>query len=356
MVTDSLEAVLRKRASFAVKPPAWRAKYSDGGLGVGIGGGVLAFGDEDGAAGGGGGSGQSAAGGVSSGSGGGGGVSGPAEGVVSVPGAGEQAGVRAPAGSTAPHEVRSAADVAGPAAYFPPALGGNLAAEAAAANPTAIRSGQLGEPVAADGDSRGGELGTAGGAGGGREGGEELARVVGGGGGGDKKDGPSGGQGVVSVTKYRSARSVDADVMSTMFAELKPRDYVQKGNGAPHSAGAGFATGTSSSRASDGREVLVPELEWGLTTEGGADGDESDVAGAAVMVSALKETGGKGMALSELWVAARRAVRATAAAVVRGGADVDRASGGEVERVLALVGRVLRSSEVVCVCDAKDVR
>ena len=189
-----------------------------------------------------------------------------------------------------------------------------------------------------------------------------------GGGGGDnaKRGGPSsaGGEqqqqqqhpqqqegGVVCTTsRYRSSKSIDGDIMATVVAEARPR-------GGSGSAGMGGGDTSSPSAGKDGRDVYGPEMGWGLANLGGGGGggggeEEGMIDGiagssaAAVVVGALKDAKDKGMRLSEL---RRAAFRAMSAAATPGAGQ-----GGE--DLLAVIGRVVRSSAVVCVCDAEDVR
>ena len=299
MLAKLLEAVVRGRATFAVKSPPGSLTTPEGGGAAAIGGvGVAAR-----TGGSGGGSGSGAATG-----------SGTAGGAPSAP---SSAGASTSASITAPR-------------------GGNLAS-----------SSSTGKASAARVDRPGG---------------------VDSGGGGDnaKRGGPSsaGGEqqqqqqhpqqqegGVVCTTsRYRSSKSIDGDIMATVVAEARPR-------GGSGSAGMGGGDTSSPSAGKDGRDVYGPEMGWGLANLGGGGGggggeEEGMIDGiagssaAAVVVGALKDAKDKGMRLSELRRAAFRAMSAAAAA----------GAGQGGEDLLAVIGRVVRSSAVVCVCDAEDVR
>lgn len=176
----------------------------------------------------------------------------------------------------------------------------------------------------------------------------------GGGGDNETRGGPSsagGGQqqeGVICRTsRYRASKSIDGDILSTVVAEARAR-------GAGTGGGAGASGGDSPSPAAgkDGRDVHGPEMEWGLASTGGAGGSGEEEGAsdgsagpsiAALVLRALQDAKEEGMRLPELRRVALRAAGASA-------------DGRQADDLQAVMGRVLRSSAVVCVCDAEDVR
>lgn len=285
MVSNLLESVVSGRASFAVGIPAARPTALEGGVDVG------GMGIDVGVPG---------VGGGSSGGGGGSGLAG---------------------------------DAPAPAAGTPPLSSSGVAAVAAAAAPprpgaeTAVKGGQPAKP----------------------SGGNEAAQgtvVAGPAAGGNKKDGGTSGlqESVTTATRYRSARCIDADIMATIDAEVKPRD-----DGVVSAAPANAVEGGG------GRDVYAPEMGWGsaAASEGAAPAEDDGVATSAV-VEALKKAGKEGMTLSQLWGAARLATAATVRSTAETAGESERRQ--QWRRLLGVIGCVLRSSEVLCVCGAKDVR
>ncbi|CAM9402874.1 unnamed protein product [Ectocarpus sp. 4 AP-2014] len=314
MVSNLLESVVSGRASFAVGIPASRPTALE--VGVSVNG--MGMGDEVRDVGGGSGSGSG------SGSGGGG---------------GSGSATDAAAGAAVPRATRvgkTASDAAAAAAGTPPPLssGAAVAAAAAAAPPrlaaeTAVTGGHPAKP------------------GGGNEAAQGTV-VAGPAAGGNKKD--SGGSGlqesVATATRYRSARCIDADIMATVDAKVKPRD---DGGVSAEPWPAHAVEGGS------GRDVYAPEMGWGstATSEGAAPAEEDGVATSAV-VEVLKKAGKEGMTLSQLWGAARRAKTATVRSTGATAEESERQQ--QWRRLRGVIGCVLRSRGVLCVCGAEDVR
>ncbi|CAM9837902.1 unnamed protein product, partial [Ectocarpus sp. 12 AP-2014] len=271
MVSNLLESVVSGRASFAVGIPASRPTglevvVSVDGMGMG-----------DGVRGDGGGSGSG------SGSGGGG---------------GSGSATDAAAGAAVPPATRVgklASDAAAPAAGTPPPSSSGAAVAAAAA--AAAAPPRLGAETAVTG-------GHPAKPGGGNEAAKGTA-VAGPAAGGNKKESGASGlqESVATATRYRSARCIDADIMATVDAEVKPRD---DGGVSAEPWPAHAVEGGS------GRDVYTPEMGWGstATSEGAAPAEDDGVATSAV-VEVLKKAGKEGMTLSQLWGAARRAKTAT---------------------------------------------
>eukprot|EP00903_Cladosiphon_okamuranus_P009842 g9353.t1 len=301
MMAKLLEAVVRGWTKFAVKPPPAGLSTTEGVMLPATGVGIAAR-----------------TGGGGSGSG-----TGTATGAF--------AAGRAPAPSPAGADVSAPSRVGTASVTTPRGDGVASSADGASAS-------QAGSP-AGGGGGGGGEEGLPSG-----RSTAEATGSVGGGGDNAKKGGSSsagGGQqqqegGVVCTTsRYRSSKSIDGDIMATVLAEAMPR-----GGG----GGGGVDAGE------DGRDVYGPEMDWGLATLGSGGGVEEDRVGdgsagscaATVVLEALKSAKEEGMRLPEL---RRVAFRAASAADAEYGANL-----------LAVVGRVLRNSAVVCVCDAEDVR
>lgn len=123
-----------------------------------------------------------------------------------------------------------------------------------------------------------------------------------------------------AAVKYRAARNIDSDIMSTVVAEVRP---------APPGPGA-----VAVYDCGDTREVYGPEMEWELSVEPGREGDLAADAAARNLVKAVKGAGEEGLSLSRL----RSAV------------------GGGKEGDISALGHALRGGIVACLCDAEDVR
>ncbi|CAM9966763.1 unnamed protein product [Ectocarpus sp. 13 AM-2016] len=302
MVSNLLESVVSGRASFAVGIPASRPTALEVGVSV------------DGM--------------------------GKGDGVRNV-GGGSGSATDAAAGAAVPPATRvgkTASDAAASAAGTPPPSSSGAAVAAAAA--AAAAPPRLGAEAAVAG-------GLPAKPGGGNEA-EKGTVVAGPAAGGNKKDSGASGlqESVATATRYRSARCIDADIMATVDAEVKPRDDggVSAEPWPAHAVEGG-----------GGRDVYAPEMGWGstATSEGAAPAEDDGVATSAV-VEVLKMAGKEGMTLSQLWGAARRAETAT----VRSTAATAGESEGQQEwrRLRGVIGCVLRSSGVLCVCSAEDVR
>ncbi|CAB1103033.1 unnamed protein product [Ectocarpus sp. CCAP 1310/34] len=314
MVSNLLESVVSGRASFAVGIPASRPTTLELGVsidGMGMGDGVRDVG-----------------GGSGSGSGSGG-------------GGGSGSATDAAAGAAVPPATslgKTASDAAAPAAGTPPQSSSGAAvaavAAAAAAPPrpgaeTAVVGGHPAKP----GDGNEAAQGTV---------------VAGPAAGGNKKDSGASGlqESVATATRYRSARCIDADIMATVDAEVRPRD---DGGVSAEPWPAHAMEGGS------GRDVFPPEMGWGstATSEGAAPAEDDGVATSAV-VEALKKAGKEGMTLSQLWGAARRAKTVTVRSTAATTGESERQQ--QWRRLRGVIGCVLRSSGVLCVCGAGDVR
>lgn len=342
MVTNLLEAIARGRASFAISLPAETLGASEGGprAGHGIGIGVAAHSESssDGLA-------------------------------VSVRGVGGSEQLPVPTrpsaaiSAGAAEGTPSAAGMAAPSTTGRESVAGSLQPQPPCAGAqTTPSEGTPSTGVTFQADQPG------------AEGGSLVGRLSAGVGGvdartgtsGSKSDGSTPGGGGLTVTKYRSARSVDADIMATMVASVRPRN---DDNTADHGSGAGVvgspdATPSSAlaAPAKGGRDVYGPEVEWGLSeAEGGRAGagagaDAGDGVTITAVLGALKDNKEGGMRLSQLGRAAAAACRARAA---RKSAARGRGDAGQTEtkqELFEFMGRVLRSPKVFCVCDAEDVR
>ncbi|CAN0309802.1 unnamed protein product [Pylaiella littoralis] len=343
MVTNLLEAVARGRASFAISLPTESLSASEGGPRVGHGVGIGVAARSEGSAGGGGSDGlaigaRGAAGGSET-------PRVPPRPSAAIP-VGAAEGVPPTAGTTTPLSPNRKKTAASSRQPQPPGVGAKTTPSEGPRSTRVIF--QAGEPGA----------GLSAGAG---------AMDAGSGTGGSKRDDSTPGEGALPTTKYRSARSVDADIMGAMVASVRPRDDdIAVTDTADGGVGAGVVGARRAAPASalapaanDGRNVYGPEMEWGLSA---ADGGEAAAAAAsdgvaiAAVLGALEDAKEGGMRLSQLGRAAAAACRARAA---RKSAPRRRDGAGEVEakqELLELMGRVLRSPEVFCVCDAEDVR
>lgn len=343
MVTNLLEAVARGRASFAISLPTESLSASEGGPRVGHGVGIGVAARSEGSAGGGGSDGlaigaRGAAGGSET-------PRVPPRPSAAIP-VGAAEGVPPTAGTTTPLSPNRKKTAASSRQPQPPGVGAKTTPSEGPRSTRVIF--QAGEPGA----------GLSAGAG---------AMDAGSGTGGSKRDDSTPGEGALPTTKYRSARSVDADIMGAMVASVRPRDDdIAVTDTADRGVGAGVVgarraapTSALAPAANDGRNVYGPEIEWGLSA---ADGGEAAAAAAsdgvaiAAVLGALEDAKEGGMRLSQLGRAAAAACRARAA---RKSASRRRDGAGEVEakqELLELMGRVLRSPEVFCVCDAEDVR
>lgn len=135
-----------------------------------------------------------------------------------------------------------------------------------------------------------------------------------------------------SLTKYRTSRTIDTDIMTTIIAEVTPV-AVASGDRGPPRAPAG--TGCR-----DACAVHGPEMEWGSVLSG-RTGTTCDTDTAALM-KALIAAKEEGMTLSQIRNARCYSVNAN--------------SGGVQDVELASLGSALRSGAVVCVCGVEDIR
>lgn len=349
MVTNLLEAVARGRASFAISLPTEILEASEGGPRVGQDAGIGVPGLSV------------------SGSGSGSGSDGLSN---SVRGSGSSEQLSVPTRASAATSGGLAEGIPLPAGTTPPSLTGGTTAAGSRQPPplpppprvgagTTPSEGppstgvtfQVGEP-GADGKSLAGGLSAG-------AGGVGTGTGVSGG----KSDGSTTGGGALTVTKYRSARSIDADIMATMVASVRPWDdnAAADGIGGACVVGASHAAPTSVliTAAKDGRDVYGPEMEWGTSAaRGGTTGAGAGANDGVVITTVLRAMQGTkgGLRLSQLGRAVAAACRARPA---RKSATRGRDDAGQVDakqELLRFIGGLLRSAEVFCVCDAVDVR